>query len=145
VLYFFGKCPVTWISHKQKIVAQSSCEAEYVAAACASSQGIWLGRLLGEILGHKAERSVLKIDNQSAISLCKNPVFHDRTKHIDVRYHVVRNYVEEGKIAVEHVRTEEQLADILTKPLARFRFQALKEKIGIQEISSDIKLKGVKC
>lgn len=76
------------------------------------------------------------MDNQSAISLCKNPVFHDRSNHIDVRYHYVRTCVEEGKIEVKHVRTDEQHADILTKALARFRFQALKEKIGIVEVKS---------
>jgi hypothetical protein len=76
------------------------------------------------------------VDNQSAISLCKNPVFHDRSKHIDVRYHFVRSYFEQGKLELEHVRTEEQHADILTKSLARFRFQELKEKIGMRVMSS---------
>ena len=145
MLYFFGNSQVSWISQKQRIVAQSSCEAEYVAATSATCQGIWLSRLIGEILGKEADRSVLLIDNQSAIALCKNPVFHERSKHIDVRYHLVRNCVEKKKLAVEYVKTEEQLADILTKPLARFRFQALKEKIGIKLIGPDIKIKGVKC
>jgi hypothetical protein len=145
VLYFFGNCHVSWASQKQRIVAQSSCEAEYVAAAAATCQGIWLSRLIGELLGQKPDKIKLKIDNQSAIALCKNPVFHERSKHIDIRYHLVRNCVEEGKLTVEYVGTEEQLADLLTKPLARFRFQALKEKIGIKTVDSDIKIKGVKC
>jgi hypothetical protein len=131
VLYYFGHCPISWVSQKQKIVAQSSCEAEYVAAACAASQGVWLARLVEELLGSGSVKFTIRIDNQSAISLCKNPVFHDRTKHIDVRYHFARSCVEQGKLEVEHVRTNEQHADILTKALARFRFQELKEKIGM--------------
>ncbi|CAM0953939.1 unnamed protein product [Alopecurus aequalis] len=131
-LYYFGHCPITWTSQKQRIVAQSSCEAEYVAAASAACQGIWLGRLIGELLGREANRFALKIDNQSAISLCKNPVFHERSKHIDTRYHYVRDCVDKGKIAVEHVRTENQLADILTKPLSRLKFLEMKEKLGLQ-------------
>lgn len=74
---------------------------------------------------------LLKVDNQSAIALCKNPVFHERSKHIDIRYHYVRDCVEEEKIAVEYVRTGAQLADILTKPLPRVRFQEMKEMIGM--------------
>jgi hypothetical protein len=136
VLYYFGSCPVSWISQKQMIVAPSSCEAEYVAAAIAACQGVWLARLIEELLGQESVKIRIKIDNQSAISLCKNPVFHERSKHIDVRYHFVRSCVEAGKVEVEHVRTDEQHADILTKPLARFRFQELKDKIGMCVVSS---------
>ena len=63
VLFYFGGCPVSWSSQKQKIVAQSSCEAEYVAAASAASQGIWLGRLVGELLGQQQARWTLRVDN----------------------------------------------------------------------------------
>ena len=129
---------MSWVSQKQKIVAQSSCEAEYVAAASAACQGVWLARLVEELLGCESVKFKIKIDNQSAISLCKNPVFHERSKHIDVRYHFVRSCVEEGKLEVEHVRTEDQYADILTKPLARVRFQELKKKIGMQMVGSGL-------
>jgi hypothetical protein len=73
----------------------------------------------------------IHIDNKSAIQLCKNPVFHDQSKHIEVRYHFIRECVTAGKINVEYVRTDEQLADILTKPLGRIRFLELHEKIGM--------------
>ena len=82
---------MSWASQKQIIVVQSSCEAEYVAAALGACQGIWLSRLIGELTGQKTGKPVLRMDNQSAIALCKNPVFHERSKHIDIRYHVVRN------------------------------------------------------
>jgi hypothetical protein len=131
ILFYLGTSPITWVTQKQKVVALSSCEAEYMAGAAAACQGIWLGRLLSELLGVDFETVILKIDNQSAISLCKNPVFHERSKHIDVRYHFIREKVEEGIVAVEHVGTNHQLADILTKPLARVKFQEMREKIGV--------------
>ena len=82
----------------------------------------------------EATNVVLRIDNKSAISLSKNPVFHDRSKHIKTRYHFIRECIEEKKAEVEYVRTEEQLADILTKALARVRFQELHDKIGVRKI-----------
>jgi hypothetical protein len=85
------------------------------------------------------------MDSQSAIALSKNPVFHDRSKHIDVRFHFIRECVEDGKLDIEHVRTEEKIADILTKPLARERFCELREKIGVVKISNKTSGLGVKC
>jgi hypothetical protein len=130
-VFFFGSSVVTWASQKQRIVAMSSCEAEYIAAATAASQAVWLSRLLSEMIGGEAQKVKLRIDNQSAIELSKNPVHHERTKHIDLRYHFIRECVEEGKVDVEHVRTSNQLADILTKPLGRAQFTELRDKLGI--------------
>jgi hypothetical protein len=127
---------VSWISQKQKVVALSSCEAEYIAAAYVACQGVWLARLVNELLDQERIRVKIKVDNQSAIALCKNPVYHERSKHIDVKYHFVRSCVEDGKVEVEHVRTDEQHADILTKPLPRLWFLELKKKIGMQLVSS---------
>jgi hypothetical protein len=79
----------------------------------------------------------LFIDNKSAISLCKNPVLHDRSKHIDLRYHFIRDCVENGSIVVEFIGTGEQKADILTKALGRIQFQNLREKIGIIDVRSN--------
>lgn len=79
---------------------------------------------------------VLKIDNKSAIDLCKNPVLHDRSKHIDTRYHFIRECVEQRKIKVEHVCSEDQLADILTKPLGKIQFQELCKKMGLVKVQA---------
>jgi hypothetical protein len=76
----------------------------------------------------------LNIDNNSAISLCKNPVFHDRSKHIDTRYHFIRENMEKGKINVEHIGTNDQLADLLTKPLGTTKFLELREIIGLRHV-----------
>jgi hypothetical protein len=134
IFFSLGASPITWQSHKQKIVALSSCEAEYVAAASAACQGVWLRRLLKDMTSEQGGATPLFIDNKSAIQLCKNPVFHDRSKHIEVRYHYIRECVEAGTIYVKHIRTGEQLADILTKPLARVRFQELRARIGMVNI-----------
>uniref|UniRef100_A0A453B0H4 Reverse transcriptase Ty1/copia-type domain-containing protein n=1 Tax=Aegilops tauschii subsp. strangulata TaxID=200361 RepID=A0A453B0H4_AEGTS len=134
VAYFLGGSIVTWLSQKQKVVALSSCEAEYIAAATAAGQGVWLGRLLGDLTDKEAESVVLNVDNKSAIALCKNPVHHDRTKHIDIRYHYIRECVEESKIEVNYVCTDDQLADILTKSLGRQKFTEMRGRIGVQAV-----------
>ena len=131
VLFLLGDSPISWQSVKQKVVATSSCEAEYIAAATAASQGVWLARLHAELLNQPVAPVTLLIDNKSAISLCKNPVMHDRSKHIDLRYHFIRDCVEKGLIIVEYIGTSKQKADILTKPLGRVRFQELRDMIGI--------------
>jgi hypothetical protein len=76
---------------------------------------------------------MLKVDNKSALSLIKNPVHHDRSKHIDVRFHLIREYANRGQIEVDFIRTEEQLGDILTKPLSKSKFRELCLKIGLKK------------
>jgi hypothetical protein len=93
VLFFLGESPISWQSSKQKVVAMSSCEAEYIAAATAACQAVWLARVLAEILGTKISKPMLRVDNKSAISLTKNHVHHDRSKHIELKYHAIRDYV----------------------------------------------------
>jgi hypothetical protein len=131
VLFFLEKSPVSWQSTKQRVVALSSCEAEYIAAATAACQGVWLARLLSELKDSEVRVSVLRVDNKSIISLVKNPVHYDRSKHIDVRYHLIREYEQTCQIAVDFIRTEEQLGDILTKPLCKIKFRELCNKIGL--------------
>lgn len=114
----------------------SSCEAEYIAATIAACQGIWLTRLLSDISGEEEKDFVLKIDNKSTISLTKNPVLHDRSNHIDIRYHFIRSCVASGKIRVDFVSTQEQISDMLTKSLGHSKFQELCLKIGVIPLNS---------
>ena len=134
VAYFLGGNVVTWASQKQKIVSLSSCEAEYIAAAAAACQGIWLSRLVGDLMGTKEARVRLLMDNMSAIALSKNPVHHDRSKHIDTRFHFIRECIEEGKVEVDHIGTAEQVADILTKALGRARLVELRSALGVVKL-----------
>jgi hypothetical protein len=117
ILFFLGSSIITWQSQKQKVVTLSSCEAEYIVATTAACQGVWLARLLAEFKGEKVRAYSLKMDSQSAIQLSKNPVFHDCNKHIDTRYHFIRECVVHNRVRLEFIRTAEELADILTKAL----------------------------
>lgn len=85
IIFFLDSSPVTWQSSKQKVVALSSCEAEYIATANAACQGVWLARLLGDFLGEEPGAPKLKVDNMATIALSKNHVFHDHSKHIDTQ------------------------------------------------------------
>ena len=97
--------------------------------------GIWLARLLGEIKDEELKAAVLNVDIKSAISLSKNPVYHDRSKHIEIRYHFIRECVENGKIQIEFARSGDQLADVLTKALERGKLQEQRMKIGMVELN----------
>lgn len=133
-IFYFGESPITWCSQKQPTVALSSCEAEFMAATAAACQAIWLQDLLHEVTGWNRESITLYVDNQSAIALTKNPVFHGRSKHINKRYHFIRECVENEQVNVEHVSGEKQLADILTKPLARIKFAEMRRLVGVEEL-----------
>jgi hypothetical protein len=87
ILFFFGKSLVSWQSVKQQVVALSRCEAEYIVASTALTQALWFVRLLGDLLGRDTRAVELRVDSQSALALAKNPIFHERRKHIRVRYH----------------------------------------------------------
>jgi hypothetical protein len=90
-LFFLGNCLISWQSIKQRVVALSSCEAEYVAATTAATQAIWLAQLLSELTGEEAQTIELKVDSKSALALAKNPIFHERSKHIELRYHFIKD------------------------------------------------------
>ncbi|PRQ16639.1 putative RNA-directed DNA polymerase [Rosa chinensis] len=117
-----GGGPVSWKSTLQAVTALSTTEAEYMALTEASKEAIWLNGLASEFGIHQ-EGVVVKCDSQSAIHLAKNQVFHARTKHIDVRYHRIRDWVESGNIIVEKVHTNDNAADCLTKPVAVEKFK----------------------
>ncbi|XP_056846924.1 secreted RxLR effector protein 161-like [Raphanus sativus] len=134
-LFCLGDTPVSWCSQKQDVVALSSCEAEYMAATEAAKQAIWLQELVSEITGRKIEKTLVRVDNKSAIILAKNPVLHRRSKHIHKRFHFIRECVERELIDVEHVPGTKQKADILTKALANIKFKEMRDLIQVQDLS----------
>ena len=114
---YFNSSPISWASRRQATVAQSSMEAEYVAAAEATREIIWLRSLLGELgLGQDGPTPMF-VDNQTAIRLSSNPSTHARSKHIDIKHHLVREHVEFGTIKLNYIETAKQRADALTKAL----------------------------
>nr|GEX22551.1 ribonuclease H-like domain, reverse transcriptase, RNA-dependent DNA polymerase [Tanacetum cinerariifolium] len=119
------------VKQKQPTVALSLCESEFMAATGAACQPLWLKRLLSEITGWEEERITLKVDNISAIALVRNPVFHERSKHIDIRYHFIHKCVENGYINMEHISGELQRADILTKALPGLKFVTMRQMLGV--------------
>jgi hypothetical protein len=135
ILFFLGKCLISWQSVKQQVVAMSSCEAEYIAASTASTQALWLARLLGDLLGRDTGAVELRVDSQSALALAKNPVFHERSKHIRLRYHFIRDCLAEGSIKARYINTKDQLADLLTKPLGKIKFVELCSRSGMAQLS----------
>ena len=134
VLVFLRSALISWLSLKQKVVALSTCEAEYIVAATAACQVVWLRQLLGELTSVEAHPPALMVDNQPTIAIAKNLVLHDRSKHIDVKFYFLRDYVDGGQIIIEFVETGQQLADVLTKLLGRLRFTELKKMIGMVEV-----------
>ncbi|KAL0392757.1 UNVERIFIED_CONTAM: Retrovirus-related Pol polyprotein from transposon RE1 [Sesamum radiatum] len=129
--FSLGSGIFTWASKKQATVAQSSAEAEYIAAAATSNHAIWLRRILENIGEKQEEPTTIYCDNKSAIAITKNPVQHNRTKHIDIKYHSLREATTRGEIELKYCSTEEQLADIFTKALPRNKFEELRMKIGV--------------
>ena len=96
-----GLAVVSWFSRKQQPVALSSAEAEYMAASLASCEAIWLCKMLFGLFGQALRPLVIYCDNQSCIKLTENPVFHDRSKHIGIRYHFIRDSVQKGAVKLE--------------------------------------------
>lgn len=129
---------ITWVSQKQRCVALSSCEAEFMAATAAACQAIWIQNILSQITGVETGPVVLFIDNKSALDLAKNAVFHGRSKHIHVRYHFVRECVERGDIILKYVSSENQKADILTKALVTAKFEQMRNLLGIKNLSAQV-------
>ncbi|GKB00044.1 retrovirus-related pol polyprotein from transposon TNT 1-94 [Tanacetum coccineum] len=133
---FLGDKLVSWSSKKQKCTAISSTEAEYIALSGCCAQILWMRSQLTDY-GFQFNKIPLYCDNKSAIALCCNNVQHSRAKHIDVRYHFIKEQVENGIVELYFVRTEYQLADIFTKPLPRERFNFLIEKLGMRSMSPE--------
>jgi hypothetical protein len=125
---------ICWSSKKQPVTALSSCEAEYIASTYGACQLIWLESLMKELKCKLKKPLHLLIDNKSAINLARNPVSHGRSKHIETRFHFIREQVMNGKIEVVHCPTHDQMADGFTKAVKLDRFEALRECLGIVKL-----------
>lgn len=132
---FYGG-PFCWMSKKQRSVAKSSCESEYIAQAAYAMQGQWTAQVftdlgMPEYIAPNHRTVDMRGDNQGAIALTKNPHLHERSKHIDVCYHYIRDLAEKGKLMIEYIPTTDMPADGLTKPLARTAFERFRSQLGV--------------
>ena len=128
-----GFASISWMSRKQKLVALITTEVEYLAACMACCEVVWLRKLFSELFEHVMDTTVIFCNNQSGIRLSENPVFHDRSKHIDIRYHFIRDMVQRGAVRLHYIGTNEEVAYILPKPLGKIKFLTFREKLGIVE------------
>ena len=131
--FTIGGSLVSWYSKKQGCVAQSACESEYISAAEAAKECLWFKNLLGEI-GFKQGCIKMYEDNQACIALSKNPQNHNRTKHIQLIYHFIRDCVQKGEIDLLWVPTKEQLADLFTKGLPGHVLRPLLSRLGVKRL-----------
>ena len=134
-IFRLGGATISWKSKRQTVVALSSTEAEYIALCLATQQVVWLRKLLSSIDFKQSEATVLYEDNQGTIALSKNPKSHSRTKHIDIKYHYVREAVDKKDTVLIYCTTEKMVADILIKGLAKPKFEELRSMMGAKLIN----------
>jgi hypothetical protein len=134
--FTLGSTMVSWCSKKQSSVALSTIEAEYIALSVAVCEAVWLRKLLTDLFDHEMNPTTIHCDNQSCVKLSENPVFHDKSKHIKIKYHYIRDMVQRKTVHVQYLSTHEQIADIFTKPLARTKFEYFCERLGLMENAS---------
>ncbi|KAF2282892.1 hypothetical protein GH714_043312 [Hevea brasiliensis] len=120
-----------WSSRKQEVVALSSTKAEYVAATGATNQATWLRKVMEDLNLSQNSATVIWVDNKSAISVAKNSVLHGRSKHIKVKFHALRQAEASQEIKLEHCKSEEQIADIMTKSIRKAKFEMQRKQLGV--------------
>jgi hypothetical protein len=130
-----GRSLVSWSSKKQNSVALSIAEVEYIDAGSCCAQILWMKATLKDF-GITFKKVPLLCDNESVVKLTNNPVQHQRTKNIDVRHHFIRDHQQKGDITIENVGTDDQLANIFTKPLDEKRFCKLRNEVNILDFSN---------
>ena len=118
-------------SSKQKSVALSSTEAEFMGLSDGSRKLVWLRKFLTDLKIPLTAPTPIYEDNQGAIALVENPIWHKRSKHIDIWYHYTRDVCAQGELKLIYIPTQDQIADIFTKPLSRFQFEKLRTQLGV--------------
>ena len=134
-MFMVSGAPVSWKSKKQTCVALSTAEAEYVALSQATQEVTWLRELFKDLHNKQTDPTIIYEDNQAAISIAESPQYHSKTKHIDIKYHYVREKVFDNTIKLIYCPTNNMLADMMTKGLSRDKYTDLRKMTGITEMS----------
>jgi hypothetical protein len=129
--FSLGSAMISWQSRKQSSISLSTAETEYIAACSASCEATWLQKLLTGLFDLEMRATTILCDNQSCIKMTENHVFHDRSKHIEIRYHFIRDMVQRGALKLQYISTDEQVVDVMTNPLSRVKFEHFRDKLGI--------------
>ena len=135
--FYFRQGVISWSSKKQHIIALSSTKAEYIAQMHTAKEALWLRSFIDKVRGPLGKPIVIKCDNQGVIALAKDNKFHSHTKHINLCYHFIREAVEDNRIRMEYIPTDENVTDIFTKALARPRFMGFVERLGLGELGKE--------
>jgi hypothetical protein len=130
----------SWKSRKKSSIVLSTVEAKYITAFSASCEAMCLQKLLTGLFDLEMEATVILCDNQSCIKMIENLVFHDKSKYIEIWYHYIRDMVQRGVVKLQYVGTNEQVVDVLTKPLSRLKFEYFRDKLGV--VRKDLPRKG---
>jgi hypothetical protein len=128
---------VSWCSRKQSSVALSTAETEYIALSVVVREAVWLRKLLTDLFDHEMDSTIIHCDNQSCVKLFENLVFHNKSKHIEIKYHYIKDMVQRKAVHKQYLPTHEEIADIFTKPLARTKFEYFRERLGLVENVDD--------
>jgi hypothetical protein len=129
--FFLGNCLVPWLNKKQTFVSLSTAEAESIAVTSCCTQVLWIKTNLKDIQFPFEQPFSIMCDNASSINLSKNLVQHSKTKHIPIKYHFLREHVQDPVVKLEYVPFKDKIADIFTKPLPRDSFDYFREKLGV--------------
>ena len=134
-VFFLGGAAVSWKSCKQTSVALSTAEAEYIALSGAFQEAMWFQQLITDVLNKRVQETTIFEDNQSTICLAKNQHMHGRTKHVDIKYHFIRDLVEAKRVKLVYCASENMIADMLTKGLPIKQFEKLRELAGVAKFT----------
>ena len=135
-VFFLGGAAVSWKSCKQTSVALFTAEAEYIALSGAFQEAMWFQQLIADVLNKRVQETTIFEDNQSTICLAKNQHVHGRTKHVDIKYHFIRDLVEAKRVKLVYCASENMIADMLTKGLPIKQFEKLRELAGIAKFTN---------
>jgi hypothetical protein len=118
---------ISWKSRKQPTIALSTCKAEYMALAASTQESLFVSKLVGDFGLSCTKPVLLRGDNEGSISLVKNPITHEKSKHIDIKFHFIREKYNEGRIEIQHVPSAENVADLLTKPATQVKLDTFRK------------------
>jgi hypothetical protein len=114
-------------------MALSIAEEEYIELSVAVYEVVWLRKILGYLFGHVLDSTIIHCDKQSCVKLSDNPVFHDKSKHNEIKYHYIRDMVQRKAVLMQYLPTDEQVADVITKPITKMNFEYFRDRLGVAE------------